>query len=219
MQSGAMPVNTTYEDSMVRYFAEVLASKTDMSFGHAKEAVQECIRDELKTSAARGLVELNVPMGQLMLGRQSPPSATLANYVRQVRAAETARWARNRVTDQDIIDWWDLGAVVHGAYVAFDSLFNGAVVIDAMQHNDNCESVEELADYGHLSLRKRFPLYGPANSDDGTEDGRLPHELRARVEAWTAPVRREAPDSLLEAIMSFDTYNAMCRNMIRSGVF
>lgn len=212
-------MNTTYEDSMVRYFAEVLASKTDMPFGHAEEAVQECIREELKTSGARGLLALNVPMGQLMLGRQSPPSVTLANYARQVRAAETERWARNRVTDQDIIDWWDLGAVVHGAYVAFDNLFNGAQVLDAMKNKDDCDSLEELTDYGAWSLAKRFPLYGPASADEGSENGRLPHELRARVENWTARVRREDPDALLEAIMSFESYNALCRAMIRRGVF
>lgn len=202
---------------MVRYFAEVLASKSDMAVHDAEEVVGECIREELRASGARGLHALNLPMGQLMLGKATAPSLEVASYIFEIRASETERWQRNGVTDQDVVDWWDLGAVVHGAYVAFDNLFNGAQALDAMQNKHDCDSLEELADYAQCSLAKRFPLFGPASSDDGTENGRLPHELRARVEAWTLRTRRESPMVLLNEIQTFDSFNAMCRALIKQG--
>ncbi|MGY4543657.1 hypothetical protein ACVWY0_003597 [Arthrobacter sp. UYNi723] len=212
-----MSQSADYENSIVAYFAEVLASKTGMPMVDAREAVEDCIRTELKTSGPQ-LRAMNLPLGEMMLGRMPPPNSQLANYVHGVLVAEKERWERNGVTDQDILAWWDLGGVMHGAYVAFDNFFNVAQVIDSMQHGQGFNSVEELAEYGQWSLAKRFALYGPANSDDGTENGRLPHELRARVESWTLRARAEAPETLLKAIESFDSFNAMCRSLIRRGV-
>lgn len=211
-----MSESAAYENSIVAYFAEVLASKTGMPMVDALESVGDCVRTELKTSGPQ-LRAINVPLGEMMLGRMTPPNSQLANYVHGVLVAEKERWKRNGVTDQDIMAWWDLGGVMHGCYVAFDNLFNAAQTVDAMQNQQDCNSLDELADYGRWSLTKRFPLYGPASSDDGTENGRLPHELRARVESWTLRARAEAPETLLKAIESFDSFNAMCRSMIRRG--
>src|ERR671927_333008 len=101
-----MSKSAAYENSVVMYFAEVLASKTGMPVANALEDVGDCIRTELKASVPR-LRAINLPMGEMMLGRITPSDQALANYVEGVLAAEKERWERNDVRDQDIIAWWD----------------------------------------------------------------------------------------------------------------
>ncbi|MET3934907.1 hypothetical protein [Arthrobacter sp. OAP107] len=210
---------TAYETSMVHYFAQVLSSKSDMPLDDATEAVRDCILDELQTSSSRGLHLINVPMGKMMLGLEKPPNEHIARYVASIRSTEASRWAREGVREKDIVDWWDMGGVMHGAYVAFDNLFNGAQFLEAMRHERGSETVKEQADYANYWLRKHFALYGLGNdSTDETrppEDRRLPNELRARVETWTLKARKEHPAQLAEAIQNHATYNSLCRYLVR----
>jgi len=136
-------------------------------------------------------------------------------YVESIRAQEGGRWAREGVTEDDIVAWWDLGGVMHGAYVAFDNLFNIAQTVGFMEQAEGFESLEDLAAYAKWALAKRFPLYGPDDHD--SIDGRLPPELRARVEAWATKARRESPDDLAAGIDAFSSFNAMCRYKIKRG--
>lgn len=210
-----MSTETMYEDLIVRYFAELLASRTDMTLQHAIEAVDEPLRDELGTAAERGLYRINAPMGQMMTGRAQAPDMHMTFYVESIRAQEGARWARECVTEDDIVAWWDLGGVMHGAYVAFDNLFNIAQTVGFMEQAQGFESLEDLTAYAKWALTKRFPLYGPADNDSA--DGRLPQELRARIETWMRRSRRESPDELAQGIDAFSSFNALCRNMIKRG--
>ncbi|MHA7297205.1 hypothetical protein [Pseudarthrobacter sp. MDT3-1] len=210
-----MSTETMYAKLIVRYFAELLASKTDMSLQHALEAVDEPLRDEISTAEERGLYRINIPMGRMMTGRAHAPDIHTTFYVESIRAQHAGRWAREGVTEDDIVAWWDLGGVMHGAYVAFDNLFNIAQTLDSMEHAQGMESLEELSAYAKWSLAKRFPLFGP-DDNDGT-DGRLPQELRARIETWTRRARRESPDELAQGIDAFSSFNALCRYMIKRG--
>lgn len=183
----------------------------------ALETVDDPIRAEL--ARCRPLVRhLNLPLGKMITGWQTPPNREVQLHLTGVFGAEKDRWKRNQVREEDIVAWWNLGAVMHCCYEAFDNFFIGAQVIDAMTHAESMSSKDELFDYAAWSVKKRFALFGATDSDDGTENGRLPHELRARVESWTLLARREFPDELLDAIDRFESYNALCREMIRQGV-
>ncbi|MCB5294489.1 hypothetical protein BJQ90_03957 [Arthrobacter sp. SO3] len=154
-------------------------------------------------------------MGRLMAGLTHSPEMHLTFYVESIRAQEGSRWEREGVTEADVIAWWDLGGLMHGAYVAFDNLFNGAQVIEAMQEAQGFDSMEELADYGKWVLAKKHPLFGPDDNDGA--DGRLPQELRARVENWVTRMRLESPDELAAGINAFSSFNALCRYKINCG--
>lgn len=215
-----MVIEKGQEDALVRYFGEILASKSQVPLQQAIDVVEECIRDEVRSAPERGLDRLNLAMGRMMLGQQPAPNAYVARYVDAIRAQESERWRDERVTNQDIIWWWDLGGVVHGAYIAFDNFFNMAQVVDAAENAQGMESVEEVMEYATWSLRKRFPLFGPSGADPQPEpeDSRLPMELRRRVDDWSLRIRRESANELFQAIENFSSYNAMCRYWIRFGV-
>lgn len=209
-----MPANDMSDDSIVRYFAELLAARAGVPLSQAAELVEEPIRDELRTSEERGLHRLDVPLGQAMAGRAVAPDMHTILYVEQIRAQDADRWTREGVTEDDIIAWYNLGGIMQGAYVAFDNFFNMAQVVTAVQSR-GFGSAEEAVAYGQWSLAKYFPLYGPDNGD--IVDGRLPHELRFRIEAWLYKMRRESPDVLLAAAEASCSFNAVCRYMIQRG--
>lgn len=211
-----MPPQTEHEASMVQYFAGLLAEAAEMSIPEAVEAVDETILAELRTSGQRGLHLINLPMGMMMVGKAYAPNDHIAGYVRSIQNRDTERWAREGVTESDIVAWWDLGGVTHGCFVAYDNLFNVARVTDVMQRQAGFDTIEELVEYAKKSLVKGFALFGP---DDGDHtDGRLPFELRFRVDEWLRRMRRFMPDELAASRTTSGSFNSLIRGLVRKGV-
>lgn len=143
-----VPTYDMYEGLIVRYFAELLTSKTDMPLSEAVQLLEEPIREELSTAEDRGLFRINAPLGEAMVGRAGAPDMHMIFYVEKIRAQDATRWAREGVTEEDIIAWYDLGGVMQGAYIAFDNFFNLAQVVDSVEHAQGFDSLEEIVEYG-----------------------------------------------------------------------
>lgn len=209
---------TAYEATIVLYFAQVLSDKSGLSLDRATDAVSGSILEVLRTAEARGLHRIDLPMGDIMLGRKDPPNEYVAAYVASVRAKEEPRWAVEGVTEKDVADWWNLGAVIHAAYVAFDDLFI-RMQLPGFMEGPAGSGVEEHVSRARWSLRKHIALYGtdPDDFDLPAEDRRLPPELRARIEAWTIRAKRENVSKLSQEIERHSSYNALCRHLIQEG--
>lgn len=216
-----MKIDTCNVGEVVEYFGRLLSDRVSMGYAEAVEAVRQCISDELNSADSRELRVINMPMASMILGRSSAPNLLVTHYVAGVRALQSDRWTREGVTEEDIVKWWDLGGVMHEAYVAFDNFFNMAQMVDSAQHMNEAQSVGDLRAYAQWSLRKRFALYGPEDIEESipVEDRRLPMELRFRIEAWKMQMSREQPENLGRAIQHFSSFNALCRNAIKTGMF
>lgn len=175
-------LDAAYKRSLVEYCAEVMAARTGQPLEDARDAVTDPIQQELRYVEDRGLVVFALPMGRMMIGVQESPNKTVARYIDAVREQENLRWRRHRVTEEDIVAWWDLGIVVQRCWAVIDNLISGAQFLGAMRSR-SFESMEEAADFSAAHVKKWCALYGDAKTDDGTPDGRLPLELRNRVDA------------------------------------
>ena len=199
----------------IDYFAKELWSKTNMTPQDAQGLIVDVITEELRTAKDRGLERLDLPLGDIMLGRSAPPNQHIGNYVANIRSTDKLRWMAEGVTDVEIKEWWDMGGIMHGCYVAFDNFFLGAQFVDAMQSITTCNSMEELQDAATNHVRKNFPMYGPSNGadlDQDEMDRRIPQEMRLWCDKWALAQRTTTPELLRTKMDQSSSFNALLRS-------
>lgn len=209
-------LDAAYKRALVDYSAELFAARTGLDRRDAMDVVHDPIRDELRHVDERGLDALDLPMGQMMIGLQDFPNAAVGRYIEAVRGKERLRWHRHRVTQQDIVEWWDLGVVVHRCWFVLDNLISMTQFTAAMRSRQ-FDSMEEAVAFSEAHVKRYCALYGDAGADDGTPDGRLPLEIRSRVDAWSSRMSQENPTMHIFQIEGSDSFNALCRTKIAEG--
>lgn len=77
--------------------------------------------------------------------------------------------------------------------------------------------MEEATAFSEAHVKRWCALYGDAKTDDGTPDGRLPLELRNRVDAWSSRMSQQYPTAHRFQIEASTSFNSLCRIKIDEG--